>query len=78
MEGYGLTPRTEFTDLVSRSRRLVDAALLLLITFALLIVAAGTLFCTAWITVFTMGRNTIDRATAQVAVKKGATFNVLP
>jgi hypothetical protein len=72
-----MNPRTEFRDLISRSRRLFDAALLLLITFALLIVSAGTLFCTIFVTVFTMGRNTIDRTTARVAVEKGTAFHVL-
>jgi hypothetical protein len=72
-----LNPRTEFRDLISRSRRLVDAALLLVITAALLLVASGTLFFTVFITAFTMGRNTIDRTTARVSVEKGAAFNVL-
>ncbi|MFA6509974.1 MAG: hypothetical protein WCV62_05915 [Candidatus Peribacteraceae bacterium] len=73
-----MTPKTEWKDLLARSRRLLDAALLLLITFALLIVAAGTLFCVSFTTVFTMGRNTIDRMTARVTVEKGAEFHVLP
>ena len=72
-----MNPKDEFKDLISRSRRLVDASLLLLITFALLIVSAGTLFCTIFVTVFTMGRNTIDRTTARVVVERGAAFHVL-
>jgi hypothetical protein len=72
-----MNPRTEFRDLLTRSRRLVDAALLLLITFALLIVSAGTLFGTVWVTVFTMGKNTIDRTTERVTVERGAAFHVL-
>ena len=72
-----MNPRTEFRDLISRSRRLVDAALLLVITAALLLVASGTLFFSVFITAFTMSRNTIDRATERVTVEKGATFNVL-
>ena len=73
-----MTPRTEFADLVTRSRRLVDAILLLLITFALMMIALGTLFCAVFTTAFVMGRNTVDRMTARVTVEKGAAFNVLP
>jgi hypothetical protein len=67
----------EFRDLLTRSRRLVDAALLVVITAALLLVAAGTLFFSVFVTAFTMGRNTIDRTTARVAVERGAAFHVL-
>lgn len=72
-----MNPKDEFKDLLTRSRRLADAALLVVITFALLLVSAGTLFGTVWITVFTMGRNTIDRTTARVAVERGASFHAL-
>jgi hypothetical protein len=73
-----MDPRTEFHELLARSRRLVEAALLLVITAALLLVAAGTLFFSVFVTAFTMGRNTIDRTTARVAVERGAAFHVLP
>ena len=73
-----MNPRDEFRDLVSRSRRLFNAALLLVITALLLVVAVGTLFCTIFITCCTMGRNTIDRATMRFTVQKGAELHVLP
>ena len=73
-----MNPKDEFKDLCYRSRRLLDAVLLLIITFALAVVSIGTLFCTIFVTVFTMGKNTIDRTTARVSVEKGAAFNVLP
>jgi hypothetical protein len=63
-----MTPRTEFNDLIARSRALLDAVLLVLITFALLIVSAGVLFCSIWITVFRTGRMIADRTTARVAI----------
>ena len=72
------SPLIEFQDLVFRSRCLLDVALLVVITAALFLVAAGTLFGTLWITVFTMGKNTIDRMTARVAVEKTAAFHVFP
>lgn len=77
MEGYRMTPRTEFRDFLARSRRLFNAVLLLLITFALLVVAAGTLFCTIWITAFTVSRNTVDRWTTRVTAEKGAALDAL-
>jgi hypothetical protein len=72
-----MTPRTEFSDLLTRSRRLIDAVLLFVITFALLIVAIFTLLCTVWITAFVMGRSVLERATVKATVERGATFNVL-
>lgn len=72
-----MNPKDEAKDLLIRSRRLIDAALLLIITAALLIVALGTLFCVVFVTAFTMGRNTIDQMTMRVTVEKGAAFNVL-
>jgi hypothetical protein len=73
-----MNPKQEFSVLVDRSGSLVNSALLLLVSFALLAVAAGTLFCTVFVTVFTMGRNTVDRWTVKVSVEKGAAFRVLP
>jgi hypothetical protein len=73
-----MNPKAEFSELVDRSGSLVNSVLLLLVSFALLVVAIGTLFCNIFITVFTMGRNTIDKATRKVTVEKGATFDVLP
>ena len=73
-----MNPKTEFVDLLTRSRRLIDAALLLVITLALMIVALGTLFCIVFVTVFVMGRNTIDRTTEKVTVGREAALNVLP
>jgi hypothetical protein len=76
MEG-SVSPKEEFKDLRSRLKRLTDAALLFIITAALLLVAAGTLFFSVFVTTFTMGRNTIDRTTARVAVERGAALHVL-
>jgi hypothetical protein len=70
-----VNPKQEFSDLVDRSGVLVNSVLLLLVSFAHLMVAVGTLFCTVFVTVFTMSRNTIDKATARVTVEKGAAFN---
>lgn len=63
-----MNPRTEFADLVSRSRKLTAAALVLIISFALLIVSAGTLFATVFITVFRTAQGAADRMTAKVTV----------
>jgi hypothetical protein len=73
-----LNPKQEFSDLVDRSGGLVNSVLLLLVSFAHLMVAVGALFCHIFITVFTMGRNTVDKATARVTVEKGESFRVLP
>ncbi len=72
-----MNPRTEFADLLTRSRRLLDAALLLIITFGALLVAAGTLFCSCWITVFVFGRGIADRMTARTTTQKMEMLNVL-
>jgi hypothetical protein len=72
-----MNPHDEFKDLVSRSRRLIDAALLLVITGALLVVAAGTLFCTVFITTFSTVRAGVDRVTARTSVWKAESLNVL-
>lgn len=65
-----MNPREEFKDLLVRSRRLIDAVLLVVITAALLIVSAGTLFCTIFITTFSTLREAVDRMTARSAVWK--------
>ena len=72
-----MTPHTELQDLIVRSKRLRDAVLLLLITFALLIVAVGTLFCTVFITTFHTGAGILDRATVRATREKEAAIDVL-
>ena len=72
-----MNPKQEFSDLVDRGEVLVNSVLLLLVSFAHLLVATGALFCHIFITVFTMGRNTIDKATARVTVERGTAFHVL-
>ena len=72
-----MTPRSEFSDLLTRFRRLIDVALLLVITFSLLIVAAGTLFCTVFVTTFHTGTGILDRAAVRATREKGAVVNVL-
>jgi len=73
-----MNPKNEFSDLVDRSGGLVNSVLLLLVSFAHLVVAVGTLFCTVFVTVFTMGRNTLERATTKCTVEKGTAFDVFP
>jgi hypothetical protein len=63
-----MNPKTEFNDLLSRSRNLFSAALLVFITFALLAVSVVTLFCTCWLTVFRTGRVIVEQMTTRVAV----------
>lgn len=72
-----MNPRDEFKDLLTRSRRLIDAVLLLVITFALLVVAIGTLFCTVFITTFQTIRSAVDRVTARTSVWKAESLSVL-
>jgi hypothetical protein len=63
-----MTPLTEWKDLLSRSRALFSAVLLVFITFALLAVSVVTLFCTCWLTVFQTCRGIVEQMTARVAV----------
>jgi preprotein translocase subunit SecY len=63
-----MTPLTEWKDLLSRSRNLFSAVLLVFITFALLVVSVVTLFCTCWLTVFRTARGIAEQMTARVAV----------
>jgi hypothetical protein len=63
-----MTPITEFNDLLSRSRALFSAVLLVFITFALLLVSTGVLFFSVFITTFRTGRLIVEQMTARVAV----------
>jgi hypothetical protein len=67
-EGDRMTPLTEWKDLLSRSRALFSAVLLVFITFALLAVAAAMLFFSVFITTFRTGRVIVEQMTARVAV----------
>lgn len=69
-----MTPSTEFSDLLDRTERMWSATLLLMITFALLIVSAVTLFFTMGVTVFSMLRNGANAWTERVTVERGRTF----
>lgn len=69
-----MTPSTEFTDLLDRAERMWSATLLLLITFALLIVSTVTLLFTVFVTAFSMIRNGVNVLTDKVTVGKGETF----
>jgi hypothetical protein len=71
-----VTPRTEYAELVSRAKNLGSNVLLLLLSFALLIVSAGTAFCTVWITLFRAWRGIIDRQTVRISGWKGDVLNV--
>jgi hypothetical protein len=63
-----MTVRSEFNDLLSRSRALFSAVLLVFITFALLLVSTGVLFFSVFITTFRTGRLIVEQMTARVAV----------
>jgi len=67
-----MNPRDEFRDLVGRTRRLIEAAALLVITAAQFAVSVATLFATAWITIFDTLRRAADRMAGRVAVKANA------
>jgi hypothetical protein len=63
-----MTVRSEFNDLLSRSRALFSAVLLVFLTFALLAVSVGTLFFSVFITTFRTGRRIVEQMTARVSV----------
>ncbi len=67
-----MTPRTEYAELVLRSKNLGGAVLLLVLSLALLLVCAGICFCTCWITCFGFWRGVIDRITERIKVPKEA------
>lgn len=69
-----MTPSTEFSDLLDRTERMWSATLLLMITFALLIVSALTLLFTVFVTFFSMLRNGANDWTERVTVERGRTF----
>jgi hypothetical protein len=71
-----MNPREEFKDLLTRSRRLIDAVFLVVITAALLVVAAGTLFCAVFVTTFSTIRSGVDRVTARMSVWKAESLSV--
>ena len=71
-----MTPRTEYDELALCSKTLGSNVLLLLLSFALLIVSAGTLFCTVWITLFRAWRGILDRKTIRISAWKVELFNV--
>ena len=61
-----MTPLTEYRSLVTRSHKMIDSALLLILAALHLAVAALTLFCAVWIAVFRTGRVVIDRRAAKI------------
>ena len=69
-----MTPSTEFSDLLDRSERMWSAALLLLITFSLLIVSSVPLLLTVFVTLFSYLRNGANVLTERVTSEKGRTF----
>jgi hypothetical protein len=56
-----MNPSSEFRELTLRSRRLLDAALLMAITFALLLVAIAATFCAVFICAFVKLREAVDQ-----------------
>ena len=69
-----MNPETEFAELVDRTKRMFSAALLLIITFALLVVSGVTLLFTVFVTVFSMARNGLNKITERATVERGVTF----
>jgi hypothetical protein len=67
-----MTPRAEYAELVSRSKILGSAVLLLFLSMALLLVSAATLFLTTFITAFRTWRGVIDRMTTRVTIERTA------
>lgn len=65
-----MTPLTEWTELKVRANKMLDSILLLILAALHLLVAAVTLFCAVWISVFTTGRAIIDRQAARIAAPK--------
>lgn len=70
-----MTPEKEFSDLLDRTERMWNAALLLIISFLLLLVSGATLLCTVFVTFFSMTRNGANRWTEKISVEHGATFS---
>jgi len=62
--------KSEWFDLITRSRNLFAAVLLLLITAAMLLVAVGQLFCAVWITAFTSWRRIVDQCAVRIRAPK--------
>lgn len=73
--GTRITITSEFSDPLDRTERMLNATLLLLITFALLIVSTVTLLFTVFITLFSMLRNGANVWAERVTVEKGETFH---
>jgi hypothetical protein len=69
-----MTPETEFSDLLDRTERMWNAALLLIITFLLLLVSGATLLCTVFVTFFSMTRNGANEWTEKVTAARRSTF----
>jgi hypothetical protein len=62
------TPRAEWNELISRSRKLANAAAMMVLTAALLAVTVGVLFCSVFTTVFRVFRGVIDRTLTSIEV----------
>jgi hypothetical protein len=63
-----MTPRTEWNDLISRSRNLACAVATMVLSAALLAVSMGVLFCSVFITVFRVTRDVVDRTMTKIEV----------
>lgn len=72
-----MNPSVEFRDLVSRSRRLVDAALLLVIAIGALIVSGCILFCVLFTLPARCVRLSSDRLIEKYDPKRAEAFHVL-
>ena len=68
-----MTPLTEYRELVTRFWKMIDSVVLLVLSFALLIVAAVALFCIVGITCFRTWRGGLDRIAAKVTAPKEVT-----
>jgi len=63
-----MTPRTEWNDLISRSRNLVYAVATMALSAALLTVSMGVLFCSVFTTFFRVSRSLVDRTMTKIDV----------
>ncbi|MDA8121385.1 MAG: hypothetical protein M0Z38_02315 [Deltaproteobacteria bacterium] len=68
-----MTPLDEYRSLVARSHAMIDGILMLILSALHLAVAAVTLFCVVWISIFTTGRTLLDRQAARIKVPREAT-----
>lgn len=63
-----MTPRTEWNELISRSRNLTCAVSMMVLSAAILTVSAGVLFCSVFTTVFRVFRGAVDRTMMKIAM----------